>query len=55
MAGRSYLAGNLTNSAGNMVRWIQHPREVRPGTAMPDTGITEGEARDIAAYLYQFK
>jgi cytochrome c1 len=38
-----------------MIRWIRQPREVRPGTAMPDVGLTDQEARDIAAYLYQFK
>jgi cytochrome c1 len=25
---------------------------VIPGNAMPDTGLTEQDARDIAAYLY---
>jgi cytochrome c len=28
------------------------PKEVEPGTAMPDLGIGEAEARDIAAYLF---
>jgi cytochrome c1 len=55
MAGRSYLAGNLPNNATNMIRWIQKPRELRPGTAMPDVDVTDQDARDIAAYLYQFK
>jgi cytochrome c2 len=55
MAGRSYLAGNLPNNASNMIRWIQKPREIRPGTAMPDVGVADQDARDIAAYLYQFK
>jgi cytochrome c2 len=55
MAGRSYLAGNMTNNAANLVHFIQHPREVHEDTAMPEMGVTESDARDIAAYLYQFK
>jgi hypothetical protein len=29
-----------------------HPRSVNPKTDMPELGVTEPEARDIAAYLY---
>ena len=49
---RPYVAGVLANNAENLVRWIQHPREVDPKTAMPETGISEEGARHIAAYLY---
>ncbi len=52
---RVYLAGKLTNTADNMERWIRHPREVDARTAMPDTGVTEQDARDIAAYLYTLR
>src|SRR3954452_17684407 len=55
MASRSYLAGNMQNNAANLVHFIQHPREVHNDTAMPEMGVTERDARDIAAYLYQFK
>lgn len=55
MASRSYLAGNLTNNAKNMVRWIQKPRQIHKDTAMPDVEVTDSDARDIASYLYQFK
>lgn len=48
---RPYIAGTLTNTPENLVRWIQHPREIDPRTAMPDTGISEEDARNIAAYL----
>ena len=50
---RVYIAGVLPNNAGNLIRWIVAPRSINPRTAMPDTGITESEARDAAAYLYQ--
>jgi cytochrome c1 len=52
---RTVLAGHLPNTPANMVRWIRHPRQVRPDTAMPDTGLGEPEARDIAAYLYTLR
>ena len=55
IASRTYLAGNLENNATNMVRFIQHPRQVHNDTAMPELGVTDEDARDIAAYLYQFK
>jgi cytochrome c1 len=49
---RTMIAGELPNSPGNLARWIQHPRAVEPKTAMPDLGLTEDQAYDIAAYLY---
>jgi cytochrome c1 len=52
VGGRTYLAGVLANSPGNLVRWIMDPTAVDSATAMPDLGVTEAEARDIAAYLY---
>lgn len=49
---RSYLGGMLENRPENLIRWIQHPREVNPHTAMPEQGVTNADARDMAAYLY---
>lgn len=49
---RTMIAGQLPNSPSNLARWIQHPRTVEPKTAMPDLGLTEDQAYDIAAYLY---
>jgi len=49
---RIYVAGMLPNSPDNLIRWIVNPRDVNPKTAMPVTGISEDEARDVAAYLY---
>jgi cytochrome c2 len=51
-AERAYVAGVLPNSPDNLVRWIRHPRQVDSLTAMPDMGVGERDARDIAAYLY---
>jgi cytochrome c2 len=47
-----YVGGVLPNSGGNLMKWIMHPRAVSPNTAMPELGVTEREARDMAAYLY---
>lgn len=48
---RIFIAGNLRNTPENMVRWLQHPQQIRPGSAMPDLGLGEDEAQQIAAYL----
>ena len=49
---RSYIAGELPNNAENLRHWIQNPQSVEPGTAMPNLGVSEVDARDIVAYLY---
>jgi cytochrome c1 len=49
---RMYLAGQIPNTTDNMLRWIRHPQQARPGTVMPEMNVTERDARDIAAYLY---
>lgn len=51
-ARRVYITGALPNTPDNLVRWLQDPQEVSPGTAMPDLGVTERDARDMAAYLF---
>src|ERR1043166_3534975 len=55
VASRMYVAGVLPNTPDNMIRWIQHPRDVDPLTAMPNLGVTDQDARDIAGYLYTLK
>ena len=46
------IAGRLENNPANLERWIMDPQGVSPGTAMPNLGVTQEEARDIAAFLY---
>ena len=48
---RGFIAGMLPNTSENMVRWLRHPQAVNPRSAMPDLGVTDADARDIAAYL----
>ena len=54
-ASRSYIGGVLPNTPPNLIRWIQDPQKVDSLTAMPSTGVTEADARDIAAYLYTLR
>jgi len=49
---RTYIAGRLSNTEENLIKWIQNPQQIEPGTAMPDLGVSKDEAHDIAAYLY---
>jgi cytochrome c1 len=49
---RVYIAGVVPNTADNLVQWIVNPQSFSSQTAMPATGISESEARDVAAFLY---
>ena len=49
---RVIIGGHLANTPANMEHWIRDPQHVSPGTAMPDLGVGEGDARDITAFLY---
>lgn len=51
LASRSLIAGRLANTPDNLVRWLRDPKAVKPLTAMPDLGVSEAHARDMAAYL----
>jgi cytochrome c2 len=55
IAGRSYIAGVLSNTPEHLMQWIQNPSKVDSKTAMPNMGVTERDARDIATYLYSLK
>jgi cytochrome c2 len=52
---RAFIAGALPNTPENMVRWLRDPPRYDPRTAMPDLGVSERDARDIAAYLATLK
>lgn len=54
-ARRTIVAGLLPNTPANLVRWIRYPQQVVPGNAMPDAGLDEQQARDVAAYLYSLR
>lgn len=52
VAQRAYLAGRLPNTPANMMHWIRFPRKVDPETLMPDLGVSERDAADLTAFLY---
>lgn len=49
---RVYIAGVLTNNASNIERWIEKPHAINQRTVMPDLGVSDRDAADIAAFLY---
>lgn len=49
---RTFIAGHLRNEPAQLIRWIRFPQEIAPGTVMPNLGVSEANAGDIAAYLY---
>jgi cytochrome c len=49
---RVFIAGKVRNTPETLVRWIVSPRAMAPDTAMPPSGITIAEARDVATFLY---
>jgi cytochrome c2 len=49
---RSEIAGTLSNDPQAMMRWLVHPQAIEPGNGMPEQGVTESDARNMAAYLY---
>jgi cytochrome c2 len=55
IATREYIAGEVPNTAPNLMRWIQHPHQIEPHTIMPEMHVTAEDSRDIAAYLYSLR
>jgi cytochrome c len=49
---RSYIAGQFPNEPEALVRWLGNPPAMKPGTLMPDMGVSPADARHMAAYLY---
>jgi cytochrome c len=51
----SYIAGGIPNQPARMVAWLRDPPAQKPGTTMPALGVSEAEARHMAAYLYTLR
>jgi len=49
---RTYIAGEVPNNVENLVAWLENPQAIEASTAMPNLGVTAGDARNMAAYLY---
>lgn len=52
-ADRGLIAGRLPNRPEVLADFVRDAPSLVPGSAMPAMPVSEGEARDIAAYLYQ--
>ncbi|MGE8565118.1 MAG: c-type cytochrome [Achromobacter sp.] len=48
---QAYLTGLLPNTPDNLVRWLLDPPAINPRTSMPNVGLSQAEAEDIAAFL----
>ena len=45
---------NFPNNPDQMARWIIDPATMKPGTIMPNLGVTDAQARDLVAFLYSY-
>ena len=52
---RAYIGGVLPNRPMMLTAWLRDPPAIDPATAMPALGLSEAEARDVAAYLYSLR
>jgi cytochrome c len=55
MGRRVYIAGVLPNTQETMVRWLRDPPAIDQRTAMPAVGLSDAQARDVAAFLATLK
>jgi cytochrome c oxidase subunit 2 len=57
VASRNRIAGGAVanNGPDDLKKWIMNPPAVKPGTAMPNLGLTDDEATKIVAYLETLK
>ena len=51
IATRAFIAGVVPNTPATMIAWLREPQAFRPDGAMPNLGMSEADAADIAAYL----
>jgi cytochrome c1 len=54
---RNPIAGGAVQntSEADLAKWIQNPSALKPGTAMPNLGLSQEQAAAAAAYLYTLK
>ena len=52
---KTLAAGLLPNTTENLAAWIRDPQRLKPGAKMPALGLTEAQARAVAAYLLSLK
>jgi cytochrome c len=52
---RALSFGTVPNTPENLVKYILDPPAMNPQSSMPPIGLTEPDAKDIAAYLLTLK
>ena len=52
---KTLAAGILPNTLGNVAAFVRDPAAIKPGVKMPTLGLTEAQARAVAAYLLSLK
>ena len=52
---RSYIAGRFPNNEGALTRWLVNPPAMKPGTLMPDLGVSQDDAGHMAAFMYTLR
>jgi cytochrome c len=57
VASRTKIAGGAVNNSGSddLKKWILNPPGVKPGTLMPNVGLTDEQATKVVAYLELLK
>lgn len=55
IASRPQIAGVVENTPDNLKRWLKNPPALKPGTAMPNLGLTDEEVENLVAFLLTLK
>ena len=56
LASKDSIAGTLSPvNAANLTKWIKNPPGVKPGTQMPNLGLSDQTIADIVSYLVTLK
>ncbi len=55
MSRQTIAAGTLSNTDANLANWIAHPQAIKPGSQMPNTGLSEPDLRAVTAFLETLK
>jgi cytochrome c oxidase subunit 2 len=52
---RTLAAGMWPNTLENVAEWVKDPQRLKPGVKMPALGLTDEQAKAVAAYLMSLK
>jgi cytochrome c oxidase subunit 2 len=52
---KTLAAGMWPNTVENLTEWIKDPQRLKPGVKMPALGLSDEQARAVAAYLMSLK